>query len=61
MNINFAEFQPPRSGAVAVEVWGDGALTSPARQQYETIHQWKHQNSHISGSPNNGAIGSRSA
>jgi leucyl aminopeptidase len=32
MKINFAEFEPPRSGAVAVGVWEDGTLTPPARQ-----------------------------
>ncbi|HKB92011.1 MAG TPA: hypothetical protein VKC60_15955, partial [Opitutaceae bacterium] len=32
MKISFAEFEPPRSGAVAVGVWEGGALTLPARQ-----------------------------
>jgi leucyl aminopeptidase len=32
MKISFAEFELPRSGAVAVGVWEDGALTAPARQ-----------------------------
>jgi leucyl aminopeptidase len=32
MKINFAEFEPPRSGAIAVGVWEEGKLTSPARQ-----------------------------
>src|SRR6202140_4192370 len=32
MKISFAEFEPPHSGAVAVGVWEEGNLTSPARQ-----------------------------
>ncbi|HXP03189.1 MAG TPA: leucyl aminopeptidase [Stellaceae bacterium] len=32
MKINFAEFEPPRSGAVAVGVWEEGALSPSARQ-----------------------------
>jgi len=32
MKISFAEFEPPRAGAVVVGVWEEGALTSPARQ-----------------------------
>jgi leucyl aminopeptidase len=32
MKISFAEFEPPRSGAVAVGVWEEGALTPSARQ-----------------------------
>ena len=32
MKISFAEFELPRSGAVVVGVWEDGALTAPARQ-----------------------------
>jgi leucyl aminopeptidase len=32
MKISFAEFEPPRSGAVAVGVWEEGVLTAPARQ-----------------------------
>jgi leucyl aminopeptidase len=32
MKISFAEFEPPRSGAVVVGVWEDAVLTGPARQ-----------------------------
>ncbi|HZK91205.1 MAG TPA: leucyl aminopeptidase [Stellaceae bacterium] len=32
MKISFAEFEPPRAGAVVVGVWEKGALTGPARQ-----------------------------
>src|SRR5580698_8429669 len=32
MKINFAEFEPPRTGAVVAGVWEEGALTDPARQ-----------------------------
>ncbi|HML09313.1 MAG TPA: leucyl aminopeptidase [Stellaceae bacterium] len=32
MKITFAEFEPPRAGAVVVGVWDDGELTPPARQ-----------------------------
>jgi len=32
MKISFAEFEPPRSGAVVVGVWEEGGLTAPARQ-----------------------------
>jgi leucyl aminopeptidase len=32
MKISFAEFEPPRAGAVVVGVWEEGALTGPARQ-----------------------------
>ena len=32
MKISFAEFQPPRSGAVVVGVWEDRVLAGPARQ-----------------------------
>jgi leucyl aminopeptidase len=32
MKIDFAEFEPPRAGAVVVGVWEEGALTAPARQ-----------------------------
>ena len=31
MKISFAEFEPPRAGAVVVGVWEEGALTAPAR------------------------------
>jgi len=32
MKISFAEFEPPRSGAIVVGVWEEGVLTSLARQ-----------------------------
>jgi leucyl aminopeptidase len=32
MKISFAEFEPPRAGAIVVGVWEEGSLTSPARQ-----------------------------
>jgi leucyl aminopeptidase len=32
MKISFAEFEPPRAGAVVVGIWEEGALTAPARQ-----------------------------
>jgi leucyl aminopeptidase len=32
MKINFAEFEPPRTGAVVVGIWEEGKLTAPARQ-----------------------------
>jgi leucyl aminopeptidase len=32
MKISFAEFEPPRAGAVVVGVWEDLALSAPARQ-----------------------------
>ncbi|HEX5319772.1 MAG TPA: leucyl aminopeptidase [Stellaceae bacterium] len=36
MKISFAEFDPTRSGAIAVGVWEDGELTAPARRLDES-------------------------
>ena len=36
MKISFAEFEPPRAGAVVVGIWEEGVLTAPARRLDET-------------------------